>query len=338
MKTPNIQKESIVRDSLGRGLRDIRISLTDQCNLRCGYCMPAEIFGQGYTFLPKPDILTFSEIKQVVVAFAASGGKKVRLTGGEPLLRPDVAKLVRSLRSIDEIDEIALTTNGLLLSKCASELKIAGLNRVTISLDAIDDATFRKMSGRDISVQKVLDGIASAEDAGLDVKINAVIIRGQNEDQVIPLAEHFRNTPHILRYIEYMDVGNCNQWAPKDVYTARDILAEIEELHALEPLDANYTGEVASRYRYQDGSGEFGIISSVSQPFCRDCNRARLSADGKLYTCLFAEKGTDLKPILRNRGSVQDRLQEIWTSREDRYSELRGLVSSKKVEMSYIGG
>ena len=338
METPNTGTTAIPRDTLGRALRDVRISLTDQCNLRCGYCMPADQFGPDYSFLPKKDILTFSEIQKVVEAFARCGGKKVRLTGGEPLLRPGVPNLVKELKGIQGIDEVALTTNGLLLPRLATELKEAGLDRVTLSLDALDDATFRNMSGRNVPVQKVLDGLVCAQEAGLAVKVNAVILRGQNEGQVVPLAEHFRGTSHILRFIEFMDVGNCNKWSPDNVYPAKLILADIQTRHDVEPLDANYVGEVARRYRYLDGQGEFGIIASVTQPFCQDCNRARLSADGRLYTCLFASEGTDLREALRSGGDVQQRLETIWRGRKDRYSELRGQQQAQKVEMSYIGG
>jgi len=300
--------------------------------------MPAETFGPNYTFLQREEILSFTEICKVVMAFAACGGKKVRLTGGEPLLRPNLPELVQKIKMVSGIEEIALTTNGLLLPRHAEELKAAGLGRVTLSLDALEDPTFRKMSGKDISVEKILNGIRSAEDAQLIVKVNSVIIRGINDQQVLPLAEFFRGTPHILRFIEYMDVGNCNKWSRDNVYTAKEILSDVQSRHDVEPVEANYVGEVARRYRYLDGQGEFGMIASVTQPFCQNCNRARLSADGKLFTCLFASKGKNLREILRGDGEINHLLEEIWRSRKDRYSELRGSVDTEKVEMSYIGG
>ena len=338
MKTLNNPTTSNPLDLLGRNLRDLRISLTDQCNLRCGYCMPTETFGSDYTFLKKEKILSFAEIRKVVEAFAACGGKKVRLTGGEPLLRPNVPDLIQDLRTVKGIEEIALTTNGLLLTKQANRLKAAGLDRVTLSLDALEDATFRNMSGKEIPVEKVLDGIRSAEAAQLIVKVNSVIIRGINDHQVLPLAEYFRGTRHILRFIEYMDVGNCNQWSRDNVYPAKEILADVQSRHDVEPIEANYVGEVARRYRYLDGLGEFGIIASVTQPFCQNCNRARLSADGKLFTCLFASKGKNLRKVLRGNGDIHNFLEGIWQSRKDRYSELRSSIKAEKVEMSYIGG
>ncbi|MBT3468240.1 MAG: GTP 3',8-cyclase MoaA [Opitutae bacterium] len=338
MKTLNDLTTSNPRDQLGRNLRDLRVSLTDQCNLRCGYCMPNETFGPDYTFLNKEKILSFVEIRKVVEAFAACGGKKVRLTGGEPLLRPNVEDLVQDLRTVDGIEEIALTTNGLLLRKNAKRLKAAGLDRVTLSLDAIEDETFRKMSGKEIPVEKVIDGIRSAEEAKLAVKVNSVIIKGINDHQVLPLAEYFRGTPHILRFIEYMDVGNCNNWSRDNVYTTKEILADVQSRYQVEPVEANYVGEVARRYRYLDGQGEFGMIGSVSQPFCKDCNRARLSADGILFTCLFASTGKNLREVLRGNGDIRHFLEGIWRSRDDRYSELRSDMKVGKVEMSYIGG
>lgn len=300
--------------------------------------MPSDAFGPDYAFLPEEEILTFEEIRKVVVAFVSCGGKKVRLTGGEPLLRPNLPDLVRDLATVGGVEEVALTTNGLLLPGCAANLKRAGLDRVTLSLDALDDMTFRKLSGREVPVQKVLDGILSAEKAGLSIKVNAVIIRGINDDQILPLADYFRGTPHILRFIEFMDVGNCNRWSRDEVYSAKEILADVRTHHKVEPLDANYVGEVARRYRYCDGKGEFGIVASVTQPFCQDCNRARLSADGKLFTCLFACASVDLREILRSGGDVSAFLKGVWQQRSDRYSELRGGATSQKVEMSYVGG
>ena len=338
MEMLNKATTSIPKDKLGRTLRDLRISLTDQCNLRCGYCMPSDVFGPDHAFLPEEEILTFEEIREVVVAFVSCGGRKVRLTGGEPLLRPNLPVLVRDLATVDGVEEVTLTTNGLLLPRYAADLKRAGLDRVTLSLDALDDATFRKLSGREAPVQKVLDGIRSAEKAGISIKVNAVIIRGMNDDQVLPLADYFRGTPHVLRFIEFMDVGNCNRWSSDAVYSAKEILADVRTRHEVEPLDANYVGEVARRYQYCDGAGEFGIVASVTQPFCQDCNRARLSADGKLFTCLFACASADLREILRSGRNVSAFLEGVWQQRSDRYSELRGEAISQKVEMSYIGG
>ncbi len=300
--------------------------------------MPEKVFGPNHVFLQKEEILTFEEIILVAEAFACCGGKKIRLTGGEPLLRPNLPELVRSLRAIGGIKEIALTTNGLLLPKHAAELKAAGLDRVTLSLDSLDEKTFRRMSGRDVPVQKALEGIRCAEEAGLTIKVNAVIIRHQNEDQVLQLAEHFRGTAHVLRFIEFMDVGNCNQWTPEKVYTGREILRDLQAHHEFEPIEANHAGEVANRYRYCDGLGEFGIIASVSQPFCGNCNRARLSADGKLFTCLFATSGVSLRDLIRKGGDIIGFLHNHWGKRSDRYSELRGTRATKKVEMSYLGG
>ena len=325
-------------DQLGRNLRDLRISLTDRCNLRCGYCMPAEVFTEGYPYLDREHLLTFEEIVQVAEAFAACGGKKLRLTGGEPLLRRDMPVLVRMLKGIPGIAEVALTTNGLLLEKHLEALMEAGLDRVTLSLDALDDQVYQEMTGRKASVQRVLDAIDAAESAGLPVKTNCVAIRGKNDGQVVPLAEYFRGRKTILRFIEYMDVGNCNGWSASDVYPAKEILGALDAQWPLEPTEANYVGEVAKRYRYLDGQGEVGIISSVSQPFCRDCNRARLSAEGKLYTCLFASSGTDLRAVVRSGGDVHAKLRQIWEIRDDRYSEIRGSGGAEKIEMSYIGG
>lgn len=329
---------SIPSDQLGRNLRDIRISLTDQCNLRCGYCMPADVFTPEYQYLANDDLLTFDEIAKVVEVFVACGGKKVRLTGGEPLLRKDVPDLIRILKDIQGVEEVALTTNGLLLPKYIKPMVDAGLDRVTLSLDALDDSIFQQMSGKAVSVKQVLVGMDWAQDTGIPVKVNSVILRGINDSQVLPLAEFFKNRSEILRFIEFMDVGNCNGWSKIQVYSAAEILNDLKSQFDLEPVGANYVGEVAKRYRYLDGSGEIGIISSVTQPFCRDCNRARLSADGKLYTCLFASLGHDLRKVLRSGGDLEMALTEIWQARNDRYSELRGNAVEKKIEMSYIGG
>ena len=285
-----------VTDTRGREMRDLRISVTDRCNFRCPYCMPAEVFGARYAFLPKPEILTFEEIQRLTRLFVDLGVRKLRLTGGEPLLRADVPTLVRLLTQIDGVEDTALTTNGYLLPRYAEALRKAGLNRVTVSLDSLDDDVFKRMNGREISVERVLEGIRAAEAAGFDqIKINCVVQRGVNDEAVAELARHFKGTGHIVRYIEYMDVGNLNQWSLSEVVPAREIVSRVSEVAPIEPAAPNYRGEVANRYRYADGSGEIGVIASVSQPFCGDCTRARLSTDGHLLTCLFAGGGKDLK-------------------------------------------
>ncbi len=339
-----------VADTLGRELRDLRISVTDRCNFRCPYCMPAEVFGARYAFLPRPEILTFEEIERLTRLFVDLGARKLRLTGGEPLLRADLPTLVQMLTRIDGVEDTALTTNGYLLPRHASALREAGLDRITVSLDSLDDDVFKRMNGREISVEPVLEGIRAAEAAGFNqIKINCVVQRGVNDEAVAQLARHFKGTGHIVRFIEYMDVGNLNHWVLSEVVPAREIVARVNEVAPIEPAAPNYRGEVASRYRYVDGSGEIGVISSVSQPFCGDCTRARLSTDGHLLTCLFAGGGTDLKTPLRD-GATDDELraliQSVWTARTDRYSEERaGLLddsghphSAPKVEMYQIGG
>jgi cyclic pyranopterin phosphate synthase len=333
-----------VIDTLGRPMRDLRISVTDRCNFRCGYCMPKEVYGADHAFLPRAEILTFDEIKRVVRAAVTLGVRKVRLTGGEPLVRRDLPALVERLSHIGEIDDLTLTTNGSLLAPKAQALAEAGLHRVTVSLDALDDATFMRMNDVGFPVTRVLDGIAAAQDAGLGpIKLNAVIRRGLNEHAIVELAERFRETDTTVRFIEYMDVGHTNGWRMDDVVPAAEILAAIDARWPIEPVEADYRGEVAQRYRYRDGAGEIGVIGSVTQPFCGDCTRARLSADGSLYTCLFATTGHDLRALLRagaDNAELTDRLRDIWTGRDDRYSELRSLetVELPKVEMSYIGG
>ncbi len=332
-------------DQLGRGLRDLRISVTDRCNFRCTYCMPKEQFGADHDFLPRSALLDFDEIERLARRFAAHGVRKVRLTGGEPLVRPNLERLVERLAAVDGINDIALTTNGSLLSAArARALADAGLSRVTVSLDALDDAVFMAVNDVGFPVAKVLEGIENAGDAGLGpVKINAVIKRGVNDDQIPRMAGYFRGSGHVLRFIEFMDVGTTNGWRLDDVVTAREIRDRIDAVFPLETLQPNYPGEVAKRWRYRDGTGEIGIIASVTQPFCRGCTRARLSAEGALYTCLFAGVGTDLRGLLRS-GVADERLDEeiraIWSSRADRYSELRSdeTVPVQKVEMSYIGG
>ena len=339
-----------VTDTRGREMRDLRISVTDRCNFRCPYCMPAEVFGARYAFLPKPEILTFEEIQRLTRLFVDLGVRKLRLTGGEPLLRADVPTLVRLLTQIDGVEDIALTTNGYLLPRYAEALREAGLDRVTVSLDSLDDAVFKRMNGRQISVAPVLEGIRAAEAAGFDqIKINCVVQRGVNDEAVAELARHFKGTGHIVRYIEYMDVGNLNQWSLSEVVPAREIVSRVSQVAPIEPAAPNYRGEVANRYRYADGSGEIGVIASVSQPFCGDCTRARLSTDGHLLTCLFAGGGTDLKTPLRDGADdaeLRDLIRGVWTARTDRYSEERaGLIdetghphSGRKVEMYQIGG
>ena len=334
---------AVLRDQLGRRVRDLRVSVTDRCNFRCVYCMPKEVFGKDYQFLERREILNFEEIARLARIFRDLGVEKVRLTGGEPLVRRRIEQLIEMLAAIPGLD-LTLTTNGSLLRQKASALKSAGLNRVTVSLDSLDDATFRRMNDVDFPVTRVLDGIEAASAAGLaPVKINMVVKRGENEKGVLAMARRFRGTGHILRFIEYMDVGHTNGWRMDDVVTARDIINMIDAEMPLEPVDPNYTGEVAERWRYRDGSGEIGVIASVTRAFCRDCTRVRLSTDGKLYTCLFATAGHDMRELLR--GGTTDRdigsaISEIWTRRADRYSEIRTENTSKlrKIEMSYIGG
>ncbi len=331
-------------DTLNRPLRDLRISVTDRCNFRCTYCMPREVFGRDYAFLPHEDILTFEEITRLARIFIAHGVKKIRITGGEPLVRHDIEKLVQMLAAIPGLQDLTMTTNGSLLAQKAEALKKAGLRRVTVSLDSLDDDVFRTMNDVNFPVARVLEGIEAAAAAGLTpVKVNMVVKRGVNEDSVLEMARYFRHTGHILRFIEYMDVGTTNGWRLEEVVPASEVIRQIEAQWPLEPLDPNYRGEVANRYRYRDGGGEIGIIASVSQPFCGDCTRARLAADGQLYTCLFATRGHDLRSPLRNGSSDDDIgafLRSLWRLRTDRYSEIRSAetLGLPKVEMSRIGG
>jgi cyclic pyranopterin phosphate synthase len=331
------------RDKLGRRIHDLRISVTDRCNFRCVYCMPKEVFGKDYQFLERKDLLTFEEISRLARVFSGLGVEKIRLTGGEPLIRRNLEQLIAELAAIPGLD-LTLTTNGSLLARKAPALKNAGLRRITVSLDALDDAAFRQMNDVDFPVAKVLEGIDAAAAAGLTpVKINMVVKRGVNEASVLPMAHRFRGTGHILRFIEYMDVGHTNGWRMDEVVPAREIVERLSAEFPLEPVDPNYQGEVAERWRYRDGAGEIGVIASVTQAFCRDCTRARLSTEGKLYTCLFATRGHDLRALLRS-GASDDELRgavtAIWTQRADRYSELRSVqtVKLEKIEMSYIGG
>jgi cyclic pyranopterin phosphate synthase len=332
------------RDTLGRPLHDLRISVTDRCNFRCVYCMPRAVFGPDHAFLPHDDLLSFEEITRLVGLFVSLGVRKVRLTGGEPLVRRDLASLVRDLAAIPRVEDLTLTTNGVLLPQHASALKEAGLHRVTISLDADDDGTFTRMNDARVPVASVLRGLDAAEAAGLGpIKLNMVVKRGWNEHAILPMARRFRGTGRILRFIEYMDVGHSNGWRLDDVVSADEILATISAEFPLEPMAPTKPGEVAERYRYVDGAGEIGIIASVSRPFCGTCDRARLSADGQLYTCLFAMRGHGLRALLRGGASDAEllaALRAIWEGRDDRYSELRSLetVDLPKVEMSYIGG
>jgi cyclic pyranopterin phosphate synthase len=332
-------------DAFGRPLRDLRISVTDRCNFRCTYCMPKEVFGHDYRFMDRRELLDFEEITRVARAAISLGVRKLRLTGGEPLLRRGIEELVAMLAPLGA--EVTLTTNASLLPRKAQALKDAGLSRITVSLDALDDRTFRAMNDVDFPVARVLEGIEAAKDAGLPVKVNCVVKRGVNESQVVELARFFRGSGHILRFIEYMDVGATNGWRMDDVVPAAEIARRVDAEFPIEPVEANYRGEVAKRWRYGDGQGEIGIIASVTQPFCGDCTRARLSAEGKLYTCLFAVRGHDLRALIRSGATDEQlaaRLAEIWRVRGDRYSELRSqstvdpAIGGRKVEMSYIGG
>jgi GTP 3',8-cyclase len=331
-------------DALGRPLRDLRISVTDRCNFRCVYCMPKDVFGRDYPFLPHDALLTFEEITRIASVFVGLGVHKIRLTGGEPLLRRRIERLVGMLAALPGGPDLTLTTNGALLAKKARALADAGLERVTVSLDSLDDATFRAMNDVDFPVAQVLEGIEAAAAAGLaPIKINMVVKRGVNDHAIVAMARRFRGSGHIVRFIEYMDVGATNGWRLDDVVPSADVVAAIHREHALEPVDANYTGEVAERWRYVDGAGEIGVISSVTQAFCRDCTRARLSTDGRLYTCLFATQGHDLRALVRG-GADDEQLRNavvaLWRRRADRYSEIRTAATARaeKVEMSYIGG
>jgi len=331
-----------LEDTLHRPLRDLRVSITDRCNFRCVYCMPKEVYGRDYAFLPRRDLLTFEEIARLARVFARLGVEKIRLTGGEPLIRREVERLVEMLASIPGLD-LTLTTNGALLAQKAQALRDAGLGRITVSLDSLDDEVFRAMNDVDFPVQTVLEGIDAAAAAGLPVKVNVVVKRGVNEDSVLPMARRFRDQGHVVRFIEYMDVGHTNGWRLDDVVPATDIVAAIDAELPLERLPPRYPGEVAERYRYRDGRGEVGVIASVTRPFCGACTRARLSADGSLYTCLFATTGHDLRALVRDGssdGDIAASIGGIWRERSDRYSELRSAATRDlpKVEMSYIGG
>jgi len=330
-------------DTLNRPLRDLRISVTDRCNFRCVYCMPKEIFGPDYQYLYRDQVLTFEEITRLARIFVDHGVRKIRLTGGEPLVRRDLHLLVKMLAEIPNLD-LTLTTNGALLARQAQALKDAGLRRVTVSLDSLDNEIFKAMNDVDFPVEKVLEGMDAASAVGLEpIKVNMVVKRGMNESSILPMARFFREKGYILRFIEYMDVGHTNGWRMDDVVSAKEIVNMIDAEMPLEPIDPNYRGEVAERWRYKDGSGEVGMVASVTQAFCRDCNRARLSAEGKLYTCLFAIKGHDFKGLLRS-GATDEELSQaiarIWSKRTDRYSELRSenTIDLPKVEMSHIGG
>lgn len=333
-----------VRDTLGRRVRDLRVSVTDRCNFRCGYCMPAEIFDRDYEFLQRELLLSFEEITRVVTAFTHLGVEKVRLTGGEPLMRRGIEDLVAMLADRHPSVDLTLTTNGSLLARKASALAQAGLDRVTVSLDSLDDDVFMAMNDVGFPVAKVLDGIEAAAEAGLTpIKINAVVKRGVNDHTLLDMARHFKGSGHILRFIEYMDVGVTNGWRLDDVVPAAEVVEMIGKELPLVPIEPNYPGEVATRWRYQDGDGEIGVIASVTQPFCGECTRARISAEGVLYTCLFATGGTDLRDALRSGATDEELvalLESVWAARTDRYSEVRSeqTVGLPKVEMSYIGG
>jgi GTP 3',8-cyclase len=345
------QSQAAVKDRLSRPLRDLRISVIDRCNYRCPYCMPAEHYGEHHQFLPRASWLTPGEIKRVAGLFVQLGVRKLRLTGGEPLLRRDIVDIVAGLAELSGAEDLALTTNGSRLAEHAAELKAAGLKRLTVSLDSLDEAVFKEMSGGRGDLATVLDGIDAARRAGLGpLKINTVVERGKNDHTVLDLVEHFRGTGTIVRFIEYMDVGTLNRWQPAQVVPSKELLARIAERWPLEPRDSNYRGEVAKRYSFKDGQGEIGFISSVSSPFCGDCHRARLSADGTLYTCLFAAHGTELRAPLRAGASDADLvglLQNVWRNRADRYSEQRGKLlehkpaegeKAERVEMYRMGG
>ncbi|MDM5234789.1 GTP 3',8-cyclase MoaA [Bacillus cereus] len=337
--------KSVTLDKLQRPLKDLRISVTDRCNFRCRYCMPEEIFGPEYSFLSNDKILSFDEIERITRIFVSLGVRKLRITGGEPLLRRGLTQLIERLHKIDGVEDIGLTTNGSLLKKFAPDLYKAGLSRVTVSLDSLEEERFFYLNGNRSKLQKVLEGIQAAAEVGMKIKINMVVQKGKNEQDILQMAQYFKENKHILRFIEYMDVGNYNGWELKEVVSKQEIVDAIHKIMPLERIEANYAGEVATRYRYIGSDEEIGIISSVTDSFCSSCTRARISAEGKLYTCLFASKGNDLRELLRSGYTdeeITDVVRDIWNNREDRYSEERLSNSNKKrvpkIEMSHIGG
>ncbi|MCU4795827.1 GTP 3',8-cyclase MoaA [Bacillus cereus] len=337
--------KSVTLDKLQRPLKDLRISVTDRCNFRCRYCMPEEIFGPDYSFLSNDKILSFDEIERITRIFVSLGVRKLRITGGEPLLRRGLPQLIERLNKIDGVEDIGLTTNGSLLKKFAPDLYKAGLSRVTVSLDSLEEERFFYLNGNRSKVQRVLEGIQAAAEVGMKIKINMVVQKGKNEQDILQMAQYFKENKHILRFIEYMDVGNYNGWELKEVVSKQEIVDTIHQVMPLERIEANYAGEVATRYRYIGSDEEIGIISSVTDSFCSSCTRARISAEGKLYTCLFASKGNDLRELLRSDYTdeeITDVVRDIWNNREDRYSDERLSNSNKKampkIEMSHIGG
>ncbi|WP_242320565.1 GTP 3',8-cyclase MoaA [Bacillus cereus group sp. BfR-BA-01354] len=337
--------KSVTLDKLQRPLKDLRISVTDRCNFRCRYCMPEEIFGPDYSFLSNHKILSFDEIERITRIFVSLGVRKLRITGGEPLLRRGLPKLIERLNKIDGVEDIGLTTNGSLLKKFAPDLYKAGLSRVTVSLDSLEEERFFYLNGNRSKVQRVLEGIQAAAEVGMKIKINMVVQKGKNQQDILQMAQYFKENKHILRFIEYMDVGNYNGWDLKEVVSKQEIVDTIHQVMPLERIEANYSGEVATRYRYIGSDEEIGIISSVTDSFCSSCTRARISAEGKLYTCLFASKGNDLRELLRSEHTdedITDVVRDIWNNREDRYSDERLNHTNKKtipkIEMSHIGG
>ncbi|MGF1433647.1 GTP 3',8-cyclase MoaA [Bacillus thuringiensis] len=337
--------KSVTLDKLQRPLKDLRISVTDRCNFRCRYCMPEEIFGPDYSFLSNDKILSFDEIERITRIFVSLGVRKLRITGGEPLLRRGLLQLIERLNKIDGVEDIGLTTNGSLLKKFAPDLYKAGLSRVTVSLDSLEEDRFFYLNGNRSKVQRVLEGIQAAAEVGMKIKINMVVQKGKNEQDILQMAQYFKENKHILRFIEYMDVGNYNGWELGEVISKQEIVDTIHQVMPLERIEANYSGEVATRYRYIGSDEEIGIISSVTDSFCSSCTRARISAEGKLYTCLFASKGNDLRELLRSEHTdedITDVVRDIWNNREDRYSDERLNHTNKKtipkIEMSHIGG
>ncbi|WP_275580722.1 GTP 3',8-cyclase MoaA [Aquibacillus albus] len=333
-----------LQDKFGRVLQDLRISVTDRCNFRCRYCMPKEIFGKDYAFLPKEHLLNFEELERLANLFVQLGVKKIRITGGEPLLRRDLPKLISRLASIEGLEDIALTTNGMFLDKYAQQLKDAGLNRINVSLDALSDQVFKSINDSGVGTERVLNNMKKAKDLGLEVKVNMVVKKGMNDQEVVPMAKYFKEQGMTLRFIEFMDVGQSNGWDFSHVITKKQLFDELSKHFKLEPINPAYVGEVAKRYRYAGTDSEVGFITSVSESFCSTCTRARISADGKLYTCLFATNGLDVKQILRSEANDEEIVEAItstWKKRTDRYSDLRTEETAKnrkKIEMSYIGG